>query len=658
MRVSLRGHSGRVRIPFIHEIMMYYKYTHTQTEATTGYFSCEPHPPLTLEAALAYMVEHPLDEFMRRHILNRMTAMPAKEAGALIRRTFAGAEPPMPVRALIQETALLAPQWAQDDPLFTPDPAFGNDEAATAASPLILLRWRRLPDREAHTAWGRRFADNIQRHSALPAPEAISLPPLYPGRETLDSSFGQGTPTDASASHGGAVGPESDPLGRLVDASDILGEVSDRLVNAPGPLADAPGLSFAFTAPFPAHIRAVHAEHASRQPADTALHVRPPSEETAALAEERLTAAGIIAGGQMRHTASLSPIALLRPWHIRASIRRGRHHHRLEGQGTTYGRGLSLADARASCLMEMVERASAYLSLDEDGILGLAAPSPVVTGRSGLLRAAGHALLNPGDYPLEAPCGDPVLTWMTGHAAGPQGAPVLVPVQMVSLFCNLDEIALFAAPGSTGIATGCSMEEAKIAALLEIIERDAEATTPFTKARCFTLSVDPADDPIVAALLADYAARGINVQFQDLTGPMGLPVYKCFVMTPKGAIARGHGAGLSARRAIVSALTETPFPYPDGGPSGPMLRKLPARTLRDLPDYSLRTPARALAMLEDLLIRNHRPPVYVDLTRADLGFPVVRACIPGLELAADSDAFSRVPLRLYANYLRMFRHQS
>ena len=68
---------------------------------------------------------------------------------------------------------------------------------------------------------------------------------------------------------------------------------------------------------------------------------------------------------------------------------------------------------------------------------------------------------------------------------------------------------------------------------------------------------------------------------------------------------------------------------------------------------SLPTPAASLAMLEDLLRRNHRPPVYVDLTRPDLGFPVTRAFVPGLELAADTDAFSRVPLRLYANYLGM-----
>ena len=59
-------------------------------------------------------------------------------------------------------------------------------------------------------------------------------------------------------------------------------------------------------------------------------------------------------------------------------------------------------------------------------------------------------------------------------------------------------------------------------------------------------------------------------------------------------------------------------------------------------------------MLEELLIRNGRTPVYVNLTRTGLDFPVIRALVPGMELASDSDAFSRVPWRLYLNYLRLF----
>ena len=44
-------------------------------------------------------------------------------------------------------------------------------------------------------------------------------------------------------------------------------------------------------------------------------------------------------------------------------------------------------------------------------------------------------------------------------------------------------------------------------------------------------------------------------------------------------------------------------------------------------------------------------PVYVDLTRDDLEIPVVRAVVPGLELTADFDVFSRPSVRLFRRYL-------
>ena len=606
--------------------MIRYAYTHTATEATTGYFSCEPQPRPELADALRALAGRPLDDFLRRHLISRMTGMSAKDAETAIRKAFAEGPLPAPVLALAHELVLLRPALAEPGTLFealcdeeqagatgekeaetdltaaTPQPArpaetadAGADEPATS---LIFLRRQRLPDREAHRLWTRAMAANIVRHQALKGPDAIGLPPLH-------------------YEHG-------------------AGE-------------KRPGTSGAFTAPFPVGLETLHAEFAGRF-TDAAPHMRPPSAETAALAEERLAALDIIAGQEMRHTASLSPVALLRPWTMRLFVRRGRHDFVLEGQATTYGRGLSVADARASCLMEMAERASAYLSIDENGIANLAGDGTLFEGPRSSLLDRGMDALDPDDYPLEAPYGDEAVLWMRGEKSG--GGPLWVPVQMASLFCNPDEVALFDSLGSTGIATGRTMEEAKLAALLEIAERDAEATTPFAKSSCFTLEAD--DDPLIAALLTDYKARGINVQFQDLTGPTGIPVYKCFVMSMKGQIAAGHGAGLSARRAVISALTETPFAYPDGDPSGPLLRKLPVRKLGELPDYGLPTPAANLAMLEALFTRNGRPPAYADLTRTDIGFPVVRAFVPGMELAADGGDFSRVPYRLYQNYLGLF----
>jgi len=48
-------------------------------------------------------------------------------------------------------------------------------------------------------------------------------------------------------------------------------------------------------------------------------------------------------------------------------------------------------------------------------------------------------------------------------------------------------------------------------------------------------------------------------------------------------------------------------------------------------------------------------PIYIDLTREDVGLPVVKALVPGLELIADFDGFSRVSPRLFRNYLRAWK---
>ncbi|MDO9631727.1 MAG: YcaO-like family protein, partial [Humidesulfovibrio sp.] len=74
----------------------------------------------------------------------------------------------------------------------------------------------------------------------------------------------------------------------------------------------------------------------------------------------------------------------------------------------------------------------------------------------------------------------------------------------------------------------------------------------------------------------------------------------------------------------------------------------------DLPDYSTGSAEGDLLVLEQVLVENGYPPCYVELTRADLGIPAVRAMVPGLEWVADFDRFSRLSPRLYANYLRQF----
>lgn len=582
-----------------------YQYRHSRTVSTTGYFSCEPEPLPGLGKLAALLLERPLDTFLRRHALERFSVMPAGDIAALFaeqeRATGLKEDEVKGVLAsLLYELDIMNSELDDErEPSVAELPLAG----AAGFTPLLSLRRSLQPDAGLHAAWAARFAENIHGHRTLPPLADIGLPPLF---APVDPGARQHVALDAA-------------LAVLRQPTKVQTEDSEEAIVA--------------------------------QAASAA--------ETAALALERLEQLGVLAGSEQRHEASLSPIALLLPWKIEVSTRCGRNAYTLSGQANTYGRGLSLDQARVSCRMEMVERRSAYLSVDGRTVLERAQPLELEYGTlSELRRRASEAfdVLDPNIFYLEAPYRDEPLYWLPGRkllGSGNDGnreyAPVWLPFQMVSLFSNLDEIDLCSAPGSTGLATGSSMEQAKLAALTEILERDAEATTLYDKARCFTLEADA--HPQLAVLLEDYARLGINVQFMDMTGPLGMPCYQCFVVGPKGGIHRGHGAGLSGLKAIVSALTETPYPYPGGGPSGPRLRGLPARKLSELPDYSRGSAARDLELVEALLCANWLNPVYVDLTHAGLRFPVVRAFISGVSPSADFDSYSRISPRLFRNYL-------
>lgn len=591
----------------------HYTYTHTVTHATTGYFSCEPPANYTLENALRDIVGSPYDDFLHNYALRALCALPAPAVASYVpQAAAAGQVLHKPLAALLLECALLRPAVhsgliaALGLALNAPADATSLAALLHQGSPLIYLRWLCLPDREAHSAWAGLFTENIGEHRLLPHPEDSDLPWLY-SKEAL-CALAQQDPALAAALPTTWQGYA--PAPRLAD---------------------------------------IHAAMLA-EPASTPWQ-RPPAQETAQKALSALIEHGIVGGQEMRHEASLSPIALLRPWNVAVAVHNGTLEYSLQGQATTYGRGLSLAGTRASYAMEMVERASSYVSIETQAgqsfVTGRTSPMPLVLARFSELQAQGRAALDPDNLPLEVPYSDFPLHWLEARNAA--GEAVLVPAQAVFLFCNLDEPALFMAGGSTGLASGNTEAEAKVAALTEIFERDAEALTLYRRSLCFTVR---SRDPRLQALLDDYAARGIQVQFMNLTTVFGLPCYQCFVRRPEGGVARATAAKLSGMAAALAALTETPYPYPHGQPSAGGLRGLPVRMLEDLPDYTLESPERNVAMLERLLAAYGRQVYYVSLTRSDLGLPVVRALVPKMELTAERDAFSRVPARLFANYVR------
>ncbi len=564
---------------------LHYAYKHTTTEATTGYFSCEPEPSLSIEEGLIKLAQSPLDEFLHSYILRALMQLSYDDIIKQFKPMLdEKGEAYAVLTALLLECALLNPSLAKLGDLFDAK----DYELALAHTPLLHLAWQNLADKDLQRSWVDVFSANIIKHNKLPHPEELAdegLKPLYK--------------------------------------------------KLPKPKKSK-------------HIADIYAQHKNKEGSTWS---RPPSQQTAQQALSILVENDILDGAEMRHEASLSPIALLRNWKVRMQVKCGRHDYDVYGQGTTYGRGLSLADARASYAMEMVERASAYASIDGEYIAGLTRKTPIFYARYSELLEKQTPALDPNTLPLEVPYTDAPMYWMEAEEAGTKQT-ILVPVQAVFLFCNLDEQALFMNPGSTGLATANTLAEAKLAALVEILERDAEAVSPYDRRNCFTIR---SSDERIQSLLDDYKARGINIQFLDLTTEFGVPCYQAFVMDKRGDVVRATGAGLCGARAALSALTEVPYPYPNGPASGPALAGLEERILEELPDYTLKSPTQNLALLEEVLIKNGRAPLYVEITQEDLEFPVVRAIVPGLELGADFDNFSRISQRLYVNYLKLFK---
>jgi ribosomal protein S12 methylthiotransferase accessory factor len=196
----------------------------------------------------------------------------------------------------------------------------------------------------------------------------------------------------------------------------------------------------------------------------------------------------------------------------------------------------------------------------------------------------------------------------------------------------------FAYTDSNGSAAGTCLEDAILQGLLELIERDAAGIWWYARAKRPAVALET---PFVKAMMHEHAAHGRELRLLDLTTDLGIPV--CAAVAAPGSDPQtftiGFGAHLDPAVAVTRAITETNQMLALGRPHRRMYRGrltdasfLEAHGEREIstvamPSDDLR--GDVLACVE-VLARHGLETMVVDQTREEVGLPVVKVIVPGL----------------------------
>lgn len=314
------------------------------------------------------------------------------------------------------------------------------------------------------------------------------------------------------------------------------------------------------------------------------------------------------------------------------------------------GKGATPVEARVSVMMEAVERYSSEFQKADKGRVKVGTFSEVSNGVKAI---EPKSLILPGIL-LQ----DIRLDWIDGYD--------LMHKKEVILPCNavfhpyLAPFRLFRS-NTNGLASGNTLEEAIFHGLMEVVERDAmsiaEATRNPGKAIVITKN-----DGLTFELYDKFGKAGIDVKLWYLPTDTGIPTVLAAtddkeLMDPS-LLVMGVGTHMDARIAVLRALTEVAQSRATQiqGAREDTDREKVVRTIgyermkrlnrhwylegketikaSDLPDLStdshkgdIEKAVKALKGIVDSV-------VVTDLTRDDIGIPVVRITVPGLEMYA------------------------
>jgi bacteriocin biosynthesis cyclodehydratase domain-containing protein len=331
---------------------------------------------------------------------------------------------------------------------------------------------------------------------------------------------------------------------------------------------------------------------------------------------------------------------------------------------SSFGKGMTVEQARTGALCEALERYSgifrgdeprtraAFRDLGDDAVhpnACLAISEQQFRTRDEWNRTASNAMWIPQRFDETAET-DWVPAWSLTHERKRYVA---------AAYCYYSYPVgpnAFAYSDSNGSAAGTCLEDAILQGLLELIERDAAGIWWYGRIKRPGVALET---QYMKAMAREHAALGRQLRLLDLTTDLGIPVCAALsVGEGEQSFSIGFGAHLDPVIAATRAITETNQLLALNRRGGRLYLGelqdaafLEPHGVRELstavaPSDDLRDDVRACAAL---LGRHGLEMIVLDQTRQEVGLPVVKVIVPGLRHFRPRFAPGRlydVPLRL------------
>ena len=332
------------------------------------------------------------------------------------------------------------------------------------------------------------------------------------------------------------------------------------------------------------------------------------------------------------------------------------------------GKGATREQAKVSAIMEGLERYSAEVRdrrIVRDYAESVLSSQNAVDPRHLILptRTAMHAMHQP-------------IAWVEGVELSEMES-ILVPASAVfHPYSSASDLQLFRT-NTNGLASGNSLEEAVLHGLCEVIERDGWSICEARRGARADLELEDGGS-LASELLEKFQSSGVEIHIKDLTSDIGIPTVGAAAddVTTRDPIllSMGIGTHLSPEIAAIRALTEVAqsrltqiHGAREDAISGRGRQKLGYDRVKEMNRMWFGTAGSTRSVnqlehldtpdifediqivLERLKRKGFARAIAVDLTRPELGVPVVRVIVPGMESFAMDE--ERVGPRLYGGSL-------